>query len=73
MAEYAPVWRIAAAERLMAEQGTAWPPDEAPHFERSKAAIADALAPAEFERAWSRGQAPADPDAIALALGSRPT
>ena len=63
---------LAAAGRLMAEQGTAWPPDEAPHFERSKAAAAQTLGPAEFEQAWSHGQALPGPDAIVLALGSRP-
>jgi tetratricopeptide (TPR) repeat protein len=63
---------LAAAGRLMAEQGTAWPPDEAPHFERSKAAAAQTLGPAEFEQAWSHGQALPGPNAIVLALGSRP-
>lgn len=31
---------LSAAERLLSEQGTAWPPDEAPHVEHSKAEAA---------------------------------
>ena len=46
---------LSAAERLMSEQGTAWPPDEAPHFEHSKAETAKALAATGFERAWTLG------------------
>jgi hypothetical protein len=63
---------LSAAERMMARQGTAWPPDEAPHFEHSKAAASQALTPAEFQRAWSQGQVMSDSDAVALALGSAP-
>jgi tetratricopeptide (TPR) repeat protein len=61
---------LGAAERLMAEQGTAWPPDEAPHFERSKAAVVHALTPADLQQAWSQGRSMPGTDAIALALGS---
>lgn len=61
---------LSAAERMVAEQGAAWPADEAPHFERSQAAAAHALTPAEFEAAWSRGQAMPGSDAVDLALGS---
>jgi hypothetical protein len=56
----------------MAEQGTAWPPDEAPHFDRSKTAAKQALTSAEFEQAWSQGQAMPGSDVVHLALGSGP-
>jgi len=64
---------LAAAARLMTEQGTAWPPDEAPHFERSRATAAQALAPGRFAQAWGRGQALSHAEAVALALGSDPS
>jgi hypothetical protein len=38
------------------QQENAWPPDETPHFERSRAAVADALDRQPLERAWSSGQ-----------------
>jgi tetratricopeptide (TPR) repeat protein len=59
---------LSAAERLMSEQGTAWPPDEAPHFEHSKAEAAKALAAADFERAWTLGQELTYAAAVTLAL-----
>jgi tetratricopeptide (TPR) repeat protein len=36
---------LSVADRLMGEQGTAWPPDEAPHFEHAKNAASEALGP----------------------------
>lgn len=61
---------LAVADRLMGQQGTAWPPDEAPHFEHSKTAAAEALSPAVYERLWAQGQQMSAHEAIALALDS---
>lgn len=46
---------LGAAEAQMARQGTAWPPDERPHFERSRQATTDRLEPEAFHKAWARG------------------
>ncbi len=59
---------LSAADRMVTEQGAAWPPDEGPHFEHSRAAAAQALDPAAFERAWSAGQAFAVDQAVSYAL-----
>jgi tetratricopeptide (TPR) repeat protein len=59
---------LSVADRLMGEQATAWPPDEAPHFEHAKKAASEALGPADYERLWSHGQEMSVPDAIDLAL-----
>lgn len=61
---------LSVADRLMSDQGTAWPPDEAPHFERTKTAVADALGTEDYERLWSLGQEMSVQDAIELALSS---
>jgi tetratricopeptide (TPR) repeat protein len=61
---------LSAADRMVTEQGAAWPPDEGPHFEHSRAAAAQALDPAAFERAWSAGRAFAVDQAVSYALGS---
>ena len=44
---------LGAAEALQERQRNAWPPDEAPHFERRRAAVADALDRDRLDRAWS--------------------
>ena len=47
---------LGAAAALQERQGNAWPPDELPHFERSRTAVAEALDRDQFERAWSAGR-----------------
>jgi hypothetical protein len=47
---------LGAAAALQEQQGNAWPPDEAPHFERSRAAVTEALDHDQLEWAWSAGQ-----------------
>jgi hypothetical protein len=42
---------LGAAAALQEQQGNAWPPDEAPHFERSRAAVTEALDHDQLERA----------------------
>jgi hypothetical protein len=53
-------------------QGNAWPPDEAPHFQCSRAAAADALGPDRFQRAWSEGQQMPSAQAVWYALPPLP-
>jgi len=47
---------LGAAARVMELTGTAWPPDEKPHFEKTRSAAKAALPPDEFERAWAEGE-----------------
>ena len=63
---------LGAAAAMVERQGNAWPPDEAPHFRRSRAAAARALDPDQFERAWSAGQQLPTTEAVRYAL-SRPS
>ena len=60
--------RAPAADALQARQGNAWPPDERPHFEHSRAAVTGALDPAQLRRAWSAGEAMSLADAVGYAL-----
>jgi hypothetical protein len=62
---------LGAAAALQEQQGIAWPPDEAPHFERSRAAVADALDRDQLERAWSAGQRMPSAEAVWYALAPR--
>lgn len=64
---------LSAADRLVTEQGIAWPPDEGPHFERSRAEAAQALDPATFERTWSDGRVLPVHEAVSYALESSRT
>jgi tetratricopeptide repeat protein len=59
---------IGAAERMMEAQGTAWPPDERPHYERTLATLAGAPGAAEHERQRESGRALSLREAISLAL-----
>lgn len=61
---------LSVADRLMAAQGTAWPPDEAQHFSHSKTVAAEALGSAEYERLWSAGHDMSLPDAIRVVPSS---
>lgn len=63
---------LAAAAALQERQGNVWPPDEAPHFERSRTAVAAALDPQQQERAWSAGQQMSSAQAVRYALAPRP-
>ncbi len=61
---------LSAADRMVTEQGAAWPPDEGPHFEHSRAAAAQALDPAAFQQVWSTGRLLSVDEAVSYALGS---
>jgi hypothetical protein len=63
---------LGAAAAMVERQGNAWPPDEAPHFERSRAAVTAALDRQRLQRAWSEGSAMASADAVSYALAPRP-
>jgi len=62
---------LGAAEALQERQGNAWPPDEAPHFQRSRAAVADALDRDQLDRAWSEGKGMSSAQAVRSALAAR--
>jgi tetratricopeptide (TPR) repeat protein len=62
---------LGAAAAMVTQQGNAWPPDEAPHFERSRAAVAAALDREQLERAWSTGQRMPSAHAVRYALAPR--
>lgn len=61
---------LGAAAQMVEEQGAAWPPDEAPIFERSKNAASRALGPTEFGAAWSAGRAMPASAAVEYALAT---
>jgi tetratricopeptide (TPR) repeat protein len=63
---------LGAAAALQDQQGNVWPPDEAPHFERSRAAVAEALDRERLEGAWSAGQQMPSAHAVGYALAPRP-
>jgi non-specific serine/threonine protein kinase len=63
---------LGAAGALVKQQGNAWPPDEAPHFERSRAAVAEALDRERLEGAWSAGQQMPSAHAVRYALAPPP-
>jgi tetratricopeptide (TPR) repeat protein len=60
---------LGAAEAMMERQGTDWPPDERPHFERSRVTLVEAMPPDEFQRRWREGRAMSLPSAVSFALG----
>ena len=59
---------LGAAAGMMERMGTAWPPDEKPHFERTWSATATALGQERFERTRSVGGHMSSRDAVAFAL-----
>jgi tetratricopeptide (TPR) repeat protein len=59
---------LGAAAEMMERMGTAWPPDEKPHFETTRSAAEAALAPGAFEQAWSDGARMPSSEAVAYAL-----
>ena len=59
---------IGAAETMMREEGAAWPPDERPHYERTVAALKDAIGADEFARIRARGAALSTREAVKHAL-----
>jgi non-specific serine/threonine protein kinase len=58
---------LGAAARLMERMGTAWPPDEKPHFEATRSAAEAALEPRAFTRAWSAGERMSSAEAVSFA------
>lgn len=63
---------LGAASQMVEQQGAAWPPDEAPLFEQTKKAAAQALGLVEFDAAWSAGLAMDVADIVSYALGAEP-
>jgi tetratricopeptide (TPR) repeat protein len=63
---------VGAAEAMMEAQGTAWPPDERPHYERTVAKLADGMGPGEFERVRVAGRAMGSTEAVEYALAPAP-
>jgi len=61
---------LGAATRVMELTGTAWPPDEKPHFEKTRAAAKAALPPDEFERAWAEGEQMPQREVVAYAFAA---
>jgi len=59
---------LGAAAGMMERMGTAWPPDEKPHFERTWLVTAIALGQERFERTRSDGGHMSSRDAVAFAL-----
>jgi tetratricopeptide (TPR) repeat protein len=60
---------IGAAETMMRTQGAAWPPDEKPHYEKTIAALVEAMGTAEWEQARAGGQQLRPYEAVEIALG----
>jgi tetratricopeptide (TPR) repeat protein len=60
---------LGAAEAMTEWQGTEWPPDERPHFERSKATLVEEMPSDEFQRCWREGRAMSLASAVSYALG----
>jgi tetratricopeptide (TPR) repeat protein len=63
---------LGAAAQMVDQQGAAWPPDEAPLFEQTRRATAQALGIAVFEANWSAGCAMSVSDAVSYALAAHP-
>ena len=63
---------LGAAAALQEQQGNVWPPDEAPHFERSRAAVGAALDRDQLARVWSAGQRMPSAYSVRYALAPRP-
>jgi len=59
---------LSAADHLVRDQGAAWPPDEAPHFEHTRTTTAQALSPKTFNQAWSTGHSLTPTEAVTYAL-----
>jgi tetratricopeptide (TPR) repeat protein len=60
---------LGAAEAMMERQGTDWPPDEWPHFERTKARLVEETPSTRFRRSWREGRGMSLPSAVSCALG----
>ncbi len=65
---------LGAAAGMMERMGTAWPPDEKPHFEKTRSAAEAALTPGVFARAWTEGEHMPSSEFVAFAssAGSTP-
>jgi tetratricopeptide (TPR) repeat protein len=64
---------LGGAAGMMVRMGTAWPPDEKPHFDATRLATEAALEPAVFKRAWSVGERMSSAEAVAFALAGAST
>jgi tetratricopeptide (TPR) repeat protein len=64
---------LGAAARLMERMGTAWPPDEKPHFDATWSAAQAALEPSAFARASSAGGRMSSAEAISFARAGAST
>jgi non-specific serine/threonine protein kinase len=63
---------IGVADAAMEAAGGAWPPDELVHYERTVAALTEAMGSADFERARAAGRSMTMPGAMEFALGTYP-
>jgi hypothetical protein len=52
---------------MMERMGTAWPPDEKPHFEKTRSAAEAALEAGAFAQAWAEGEHMPPPELVAFA------
>ena len=59
---------VGAAEAMMTAQGTAWPPDERPHYELTIAKLVEAMGPAGLAQARAEGRKLRSEEAVKLAL-----
>lgn len=63
---------IGIADATMEAAGGAWPPDELIQYERTVAALTEAMGSAEFERARATGSSMTTSEGVAFALGVPP-
>lgn len=61
---------LGVASLMVEQQGAAWPPDEAPLFEQSRAAVEQALSAEDYEAAWSAGRAMPVSEIVSFALAT---
>lgn len=64
---------LGGAAGMMERMGTAWPPDEKPHFEATRSAAEAVLEPVIFKRAWSAGERMSSAEAVAFAVAGAST
>lgn len=62
---------VGIADATLEAAGGAWPPDERVHYERTVAALSEAMGSAEFARARAAGHSMTTSQAVDFALGTR--
>jgi tetratricopeptide (TPR) repeat protein len=63
---------LGAAEAMVEHQGAGWPPDEGPHYERTKARLVEEMKSDDFARFWEIGRGLTLTDAVRYALDGEP-